>query len=674
MLLKIAIPAPLHRLFDYLPPEKISATQLHPGVRIQVPFGKRKIIGFLVAITTKSDLPKSKLKPAIAILDNEPILPKQLLELIKWASDYYHHPLGEVFATALPNLLLKNAPEKRRTRKAEHLRDAPTATIFGGHASLCLPYNLNTAQQYAIDTITNSLDQFQTFLLNGVTGSGKTEVYLQVIAKILQENKQALVLVPEIGLTPQTIARFEQRFNVTITSFHSGLTDRERLNNWQQAKSGEAKIIIGTRSAIFTPLLNPGIIIIDEEHDLSFKQQEGFRYCARDLAIVRGRMENIPVLLGTATPSLETFHNAQQNRYQLLGLPERVGNAVQPKFNIIDLRNQKLNSGLSKTLLATMQQHLQNNGQVLLFLNRRGFAPILICQSCGWIANCKRCDAKMTMHSTPVYLQCHHCNSTRKVDTQCPECQSKPLFPLGLGTQRLEQTLQQHFSDVGIVRIDRDSTRRKGKLNEMLQSIHAGEHKILIGTQMLAKGHHFPDVTLVAILDTDSNLFSADFRASERIAQLLIQVAGRAGRAEKLGEVIIQTYHPEHPLLQNLIQKGYETFAKFSLQERAVANLPPHHHLALIRSEAINKEYPIQFLTTVKNLAKQIANTDIQILGPIPSIMPRRAGRTRAQLLLQSPQRNQLQNLLRKLIPKIAELPNTKRVRWSLDVDPRDMS
>lgn len=665
MILRIAIPAPLHRFFDYLPPENFSAEQLQPGLRIQVPFGKRKLIGFLIETTSTSDLPISKLKQAIAVLDEEPVLPKKILELIRWASDYYHHPLGEVFATALPNLLCK-IDKSKRVRQ----------TSPGGHvaAFFCPPYKLNTNQQLAVEAIIASLDHFQAFLLNGVTGSGKTEVYLQAIAAALQTEKQALVLVPEIGLTPQTITRFQERFDVPIVSFHSGLTDRQRLDNWLLAKTGVAKIVIGTRSVIFTPLLNPGIIIIDEEHDLSFKQQEGFRYCARDLAVVRGRLENIPVVLGTATPSLETFHNAQQKRYQSLTLPDRVGDAVQPKFNIIDLRNQKLESGLSKQLLNAMQLHLQNNGQVLLFLNRRGFAPVLICQTCGWIANCLRCDAKMTLHKTPAYLQCHHCASTRAIDTECPSCQSKQLFPLGLGTQRLEYALERHFPEISIVRIDRDSTRRKGKLDDMLQNIHDGEHRILIGTQMLAKGHHFPNVTLVAVLDADSGLFSADFRASERIGQLLTQVAGRAGRAEKLGEVIIQTYHPEHPLLLHLIQQGYESFAKLALQERLAADLPPHHHLALIRAEAINKNFPLQFLNSVKKLAQQITPSHVEILGPVPSIMPRRAGRSRAQLLLQSPQRNHLHNLLNKLALKISELPTARRVRWSLDVDPREMS
>lgn len=667
LILQIAVPTPLYRYFDYLAPASYTNKQLIPGLRVRISFGKREVIGFLINTKTDSDIPASQLKPVLEILDSKPLLPSKLFELLLWASDYYHYPLGEVFAAALPSLLRKGFPATERKRgKVNFLK------ISNSHDTNSL--NLNLHQQHAVDSVIQSLEHFQTFLLDGVTGSGKTEVYLQIIASVLKQNKQALILVPEIGLTPQTLARFQQRFAVPITAIHSNLTDRERLDAWLYAEAGTAQIIIGTRSAIFTPFAKLGIIIIDEEHDISFKQQDSFRYCARDLAIVRGRLEQVPVLLGSATPSLESLHNVQRKRYQYLHLPERAGSSIHPTFHLLDIRNQKLDNGLSNVLLKAIQQHVTQGGQVLLFLNRRGFAPVFICHHCGWVANCKRCDANMTLHKNPPYLQCHHCGSTRDVETQCPDCQNTQLFPLGLGTQRLEKTLAELFPNINIARIDRDSTRTKNKLHDMLDNIHSGNYKILIGTQMLAKGHHFPDVSLVAILDADSGLFSADFRATERIAQLLIQVAGRAGRAERPGEVLIQTHHPNHPLLQQLITEGYNSFTNLALHERKTANLPPYNYLTLIRAEALKKELPLNFLIQVKALAEKLSNKKITILGPVPALMPRRAGFSRAQLLLQSSQRKPLHELLKKLVIAVSELPNARRVRWSVDIDPREMA
>lgn len=661
-ILRIAVPVPLHRLYDYMPPPDFNTNQLVPGIRVKVPFGKREIIGILVEVSSTSTLPHHKLKPASEIIDRESLFSPNILKLLHWASDYYHHPLGEVFATALPKTLRLGKLPKNKKNHATTFLD-PEKNIL-----------LNQSQQQAVNQTIKTLHEFRIFLLDGVTGSGKTEVYLQIIAAVLAAGKQAIVLVPEIGLTPQIVERFQARFPGMITVLHSGLTDRERAEAWLKGKSGEAKIIIGTRSAIFIPLENPGIIIIDEEHDSSFKQQEGFRYSARDLAIVRGRLENIPVVLGSATPSLESIGNVQQKKYHYLHLPERVGNALPPRFRLLDLRNQKFDNGLSPQLIALMQQHLANDGQVLLFLNRRGFAPILICHSCGWVASCERCDAKMTLHQNPPLLQCHHCATQRRLHQHCPECQNQQLLPLGLGTQRLEEALTKHFPDIGIVRIDRDSTRRKGSLQDILQTIHKGKNRILIGTQMLAKGHHFPDVTLVAILNADNGLFSADFRATERIAQLLIQVAGRAGRAEKLGEVVIQTHNPDHPLLCNLLENGYAAFAETVLQERKLAKLPPFAHFALLRAEASVKTHPSNFLEQVSELIKKLQPKNlVEVLGPIPSLMERKAGHFRAQLLLQSSQRPHLHNLLDCLLKNIEELPLIRRVRWSLDVDPLDV-
>lgn len=678
-ILHIAVFAPVISRFDYLPPTGCDITQLKPGIRIKVPFGKRQIVGILLAVDSQSRIAAHKLKPVIEILDTEPVLPSRLLQLIHWTADYYHYPLGEVYATALPVLLRQGKPAQLgigkkkshnpicigpNTQKIENLISTNSTQM---------PLTLNTQQQQAVRSVINSLQQFQTFLLHGVTGSGKTEVYLRIITEVLSEKKQALVLVPEISLTPQMVARFQQCFSMPIGVLHSGLTDRERLDVWVRAHNGTLGVVIGTRSAIFTPLLNPGIIIIDEEHDSSFKQQEGLRYSARDLAIVRARLEKIPVVLGSATPSLESFYNAEQKRYHLLQLTKRVGNAIHPQFHILDIRNQKLNGGLSNTLIQSIQTHLQNNGQVLLFLNRRGFAPLLFCNSCGWIAACKRCDAKLIQHHYPPLLQCHHCGSVSALITECPACQSNKLASIGQGTQRLEKTLAAHFPDIGIVRIDRDSTRRKDSLQNILNSIHSGQNRILIGTQMLAKGHHFPNVTLVAILNADGGLFSADFRASERMMQLLVQVSGRAGRAERLGEVIIQTHHPEHPLLTQLLQQNYAALAKTLLAERAIAQFPPNGHLVLFRAEAMDKQHPMDFLQQLRNLAQNLCHPTIKLLGPVPSVMEKRAGRYRAQLLMQAPERSPLHNLLKNLLEKIETLPLIRRVRWALDVDPMEI-
>jgi primosomal protein N' (replication factor Y) len=616
----------------------------------------------LIEVIAADQSKMTKFKTALAVLDTEPVLTPVLMKLAHFAAQYYHYPIGEVFSSIIPGLLRKG--------KSADWKKQPVINHKGGQ----LPgYTLNTAQQTAIHSVCAAMNEFNIFLLNGVTGSGKTEVYLHIIDAVLKAKQQALILVPEIGLTPQILSRFQERFQVPIVALHSGLTERERLDAWLLAKLGQIPIVIGTRSALFTPLLNPGIIIIDEEHDISFKQQEGFRYHARDLAIVRARMENIPVLLGSATPSLESLHNVATQRYQLLTLPARVGSAVQPHFHLVDLRNLTLENGLAKPLITCMEKHLAQNGQILLFLNRRGFAPVWFCHACSWTASCKRCDVKLTYHQQPPSLLCHHCGASRPIPHQCPECKSAHLYPLGLGTQRIEETLTSYFPNTGIVRIDRDSTRRKGALDTMLDTIHTGENRILIGTQMLAKGHHFPEVTLVAILDADTGLFSSDFRATERVAQLLLQVAGRAGRAERAGEVFIQTYNPQHPLLIHLIEHGYQAFAQAALAERNQAGLPPYTYAALFRAEATNAQAAIKFLAAVRDLASSLPIKAVQLLGPVPALMEKRAGRYRAQLLLLAHERNPLHLLLQQLLPQLNKLPAVKRVRWALDVDPMEI-
>lgn len=667
LILRIALPVPINHYFDYLLPPNFSPDQLKKGLRVLVPFGKREKIGFLVEVSETSLLHQSQLKTATAILDEVPLLSDTLLHLLEWTSRYYHYPLGEVFSNALPTLLRKQKKGKTRSTSKTSL---PENNVNDG--SIDPSITLNEYQQTAVDTVKQSLGQFKPFLLHGVTGSGKTEVYLEIIEAALQRKEQVLVLVPEIGLTPQMLTRFQKRFSTPLVLFHSGLTDKQRLNHWQLAKTGQANIVMGTRSALFTPLRRPGLIIIDEEHDASFKQQKGLRYHARDVALMRAKFEKIPIVLGSATASLESIANAKQQRYHFLSLPNRAGRAVQPTLRFIDLRQQKLDRGFSSALLQSMERHLKNQGQVLLFLNRRGFAPLTICHACGWTANCRHCDQQMTYHKVPAHLQCHYCGFRCPLPSLCPACQESQLVIVGQGTQRLEETLKSYFPNIGIARLDRDNTQRKGSLESLLKNIQQGVSQILIGTQMLAKGHHFPNVTLVGILETDAGLFSADFRALERTGQLIMQVAGRAGRAEKSGEVLIQTHHPEHPLLIQLVNKGYLCFSENLLQERQTSTLPPYTYLALIHAEALTPAYPLDFLNEVKQRANQL-QMKVAILGPIQALAPRRADYYRAHLLLQAKHRNDLHSLLKPLTSLIPALATQRRVRWSLDVDPLEI-
>jgi primosomal protein N' (replication factor Y) len=526
---------------------------------------------------------------------------------------------------------------------------------------------LNSEQQQAVDTI-KATEGFHSFLLEGITGSGKTEVYLQLIEHYLQQGKQALVLVPEIGLTPQTLNRFQRRFRCPIITLHSAMTDNERLKAWEKARRGKAGIVIGTRSAVFTPLANPGIIIIDEEHDSSFKQQDGFRYSARDVAIKRAATEKTPIVLGSATPSLESLHNALTGRYQHLQLTQRATGATAPRFELLDIRHAPMDEGFSPELLRAIRGELNAGNQVLVFINRRGFSPVLICHDCGFVAQCHHCDARLTVHYQQRLLRCHHCESQQPLPSQCPECHGNHLDFQGIGTERSEQALQRLFPNTPVLRIDRDTTSRKYAMQEMIEQIHRGEPSILVGTQMLAKGHHFADVTLVAVLDADGGLFSADFRAPEKMGQLLIQVAGRAGREQKPGRVIIQTHQPDHPLMISLVNDSYQQFARQLLEERKSRHLPPFSHLALVKAEARSIELPEQFLRELRQAIE--ANTDVQMIGPLPAPMARRAGHFRVQLLLQSGQRSSLHQAVTRLCSAGDANPLGKKVRWHIDIDP----
>lgn len=733
LIFRVAIALPVYRLFDYLAPENSQAESVKPGVRLEVPFGKGKKIAFLVEIAEYSEFDSGKLKRIERILDDWPLLSAKDLKLLHWASGYYHHPLGEVISAAFPVGLRQGKPaslqkEKRytltalgKTMNAEQLKRSPLqknvleklqspgfslseaelsawpknfrsalkqlldkqlvqvdAMIAGATKSKAFvkqaALQCNSQQQLAIAAVCAGLGQFGVFLLEGVTGSGKTEVYMQIIHSVLERGQQVLVLLPEITLTPQLEERFRQRFAVTLAVSHSKLTDVQRQSAWLKMQQGTCSIMLGTRSALFTPFKNPGLIILDEEHDASFKQQEGFRFSARDVAVMRGKLLNIPVILGSATPALESLYNLENKRYRLLQLPERAGNAMAPTLELLDIRNKKMQEGISELLIDEIKHTLTKQEQVLLFLNRRGFAPTLICHGCGWVARCQRCDANLVIHYDESLLRCHHCGKEQRLLNQCPACKTGVLMPLGLGTERVEKMLVELFADNVIVRLDRDSTQRKGSLENYLQQINQGQVDIILGTQMLAKGHHFPNVTLVAMVDVDSGLFSIDFHAAEKLAQLIVQVSGRAGRAEKPGKVILQTRRPEHPLLTTLIKQGYNSFAQRALAERKEAGLPPFSYQALLRAQAVDEQVPPLFLRAVGQLAREIHKGHTQILGPVAAPMARRAGLYRFQLLFQSTKRQELHALLDLLIPKIDQLKQAKKVRWSLDVDPLDLS
>lgn len=655
--LRLAVPTPLRRLFDYLPPQSVDINELVPGVRVKVPFQSRSLTGILIEVVKETSVPYEKLKRAEVVLDSAPILNSDVYELCKWAADYYHYSLGEVLAAALPVVLRKGKPaaSKKNLPVVEPTTDAPLT--------------LNDEQAAALSAICATPDQFNVFLLDGVTGSGKTEVYLQAIARALADQKQTLVLVPEISLTPQTIARFRARFAVPVAALHSSLSDGERMAVWLAARSGEAKIVIGTRSAIFTPFAELGLVIVDEEHDLSFKQQDRFRYHARDMAVLRARLNNIPVILGSATPSLESLLNAKRDRYQALHLSVRAGGATLPTFKLLDVRKEKMREGLSAALLNAMRVELQSGNQVMLFLNRRGFAPMLFCSQCNWVAGCKRCDARMVCHRSPRELRCHHCDTRAPIPKQCEACQSTELDQIGLGTQRVEEILHAEFKDIRVIRVDRDTINTRDALHELLAQINTNEPAILLGTQMLAKGHHFPQVTLVGVIDADHGLFSPDYRAAEQMGQLLMQVAGRAGRAEKPGSVIIQTKCPDHPHLLTLIQEGYPAFARTLMAEREQFSLPPYAYSAVLRAEAYAESTASRFLEKIKKMGGQVSEV-VSLLGPVPAVMAKKKGLHCQNLLIKAGQRQVLQRFLVGLLQKMDELPGRQTVRWVLDVDP----
>ncbi len=730
--LEVAIAVPLRQTFLYELPASLVSHAVIPGMRVRVPFGRTTRVGLVTDLSQDpggaglqangTRIAIDKIKAVIEVLDDTPVFDVALLALLTRAAEYYHHPIGEVFSTALPTLLRRGEPVRATTEVVRAVGDgtglaraprqqeiisalldrpggmsrselraqefAPSAlralrdkklVIFERSEDTPAPWRpastllrehgptLSQAQHDAVQTAATA----GCHLLYGITGSGKTEVYLQSIDRVLQTGRQVLVLVPEIGLTPQTVRRFTTRFDAPVEVLHSALTDNERLAAWRSAANGSAAIVIGTRSAVFTRFADLGLVIVDEEHDGSYKQMDGFRYSARDLAVMRGARNGIPVILGSATPALETYANALAGRYSFSTLSERAGGAQLPAMRVIDVRNQAMQEGFSEPLVTAINEHIAAGSQVLVFLNRRGFAEVLLCRSCGWQASCTRCDSRMTYHHLRRQLICHHCGSAKTPPALCPGCKAPALVPLGTGTERLESRLTDIFPDTHIVRVDRDSTRGKRALEERLAGVHSGGPALLVGTQLLAKGHHFPNVTLVAIIDIDSGFYSGDFKAIERMGQLVVQVGGRAGREDKAGTVILQTHQPGHPALAPILRHDYLAFANQLLAERAAGGLPPATHAALLRAEATRQGWPIKFLSDVR---RRLSATGSQLWGPVPAPMEKRAGRFRAQLLILDKTRPQLARTLKAVVAAAAESNLSPKVRWSIDVDPVDMS
>ena len=759
MIIQVAVPGPFLTPLDYVY-DLVDGHKPVIGGRVRVPFRAKTLIGLVMNVPETSNYNPKKIKSVLEVLDAKPLFDQTHLQFIEWAAQYYHEPIGEVVQAVLPKKLRAGASIEVQglpvwqlsaqgqaisidalPKNAKHqialfqllqssaqpfsasqlngqlvswrasLKKFLTAGWVVEKRGLCLSetalgvapnHKLSAEQQRAVDAVTQLPDNtFKALLVEGVTGSGKTEVYLGMIERAIKQGKQTLVLVPEIGLTPQMVSRFNAFLQTPIATLHSGMNDSERLCAWHLVQSGQVSVLLGTRSAIFAPFKRLGLCIIDEEHDLSFKQQEGFRYSARDLMIRRAFDLKIPVVLGSATPSLETLHNAKTGRYRYLQLKQRAANAKMPSIKLLDIRGEKVQEGVTAPLKNAMKKHLKAGGQVLLFLNRRGFAPVLMCHDCGWQAQCPSCDANMTLHQAAFSgsadtLRCHHCGHQAFAPQACPSCECVEFVKVGQGTERLTQTVTEWFPEQRIVRIDRDTTRQKGKMKALTDLARSGEADILIGTQMLAKGHHFPNVTLVGLIDIDQGLFGADFRAPERMAQLVLQVAGRAGRGKKAGEVLIQTHHPDHPMLRTLIAHGYGQFALEALTDRKAASLPPFKYQIMIRAEANEAQDALRFLSELKHALIQMNDqlgapldlksdlklelrsakkpAGLDIWGPVSAPMERRQGRYRYQLLMQSMERSFLHKLWNDVEPYVYSSPLSRKVRWSIDVDPQEMN
>lgn len=715
---RIALNRPLRRLFDYRIPEDLT---LEPGQRVRVPFGHQTLTGLVV--DTDTPPPDGiELRSIEQALEPWPVLPTETFHLLNWASRYYQHPLGECLFMALPPALRRGQPAKEKhesywqpapdgegqalpanahrqqallawlqeqpapasttsiraagftTSQLKSLADKQrirpaAAPAFAGIADEPeLTPTLTPAQSAAAEQLPTPAEGFNTALLYGVTGSGKTELYIHHLKTHLPKDRQALVLVPEINLTPQTVARFRQYFGDRIGVWHSALNDAERLAVWLRVRRGEPLILIGTRSAALLPFTSLATVIVDEEHDGSYKQGDGFRYSGRDLAVYRARLNRCPAILGSATPSLESYHNAKQGRYRLIRLEQRAQNTTPPSLHLLDIRSRPLEGGLSRPAIQAIRRTLENGEQALVFVNRRGYAPVMMCFDCGYVEECPRCDTRLTYHRQDRAMRCHHCNYQAAARDHCPSCQSENFKPVGQGTERAEDTLAETFPDYPVVRVDRDSTQRKGSIQGILQRVNSGHPCILVGTQMLAKGHDFPNVTLVVVINADGGLFSTDFRAPERLMQTLLQVSGRAGRAQKPGRVLIQTCHSDAALLQQLCQHDYLTIADQLLAERQTGGFPPFRHMAILRAEADTMEQSLTLLNTVK--ADASFPSELTVWGPLPALIARKADRHRAQLVFLSDRRSCLNQALSQLCTMLELRKPSTRLRWSIDVDP----
>lgn len=738
-IVRVALDVPLATLFDYTVDEAVV-----PGQRVIVPFRRRQMVGVVMECVENSDVAVERIKPVTQVLHDSGPLSANLIELLRFCSDYYHYPIGPTVLSALPSRLRSDKPitikpvlhyrltvngaaldldslSKRRVvarRILEKLAEQPCnlaqlkllSTTVGAQLKMLIAegrieqcgasafspspshagggreisahtfanaHLLTPEQQQAVDAVTQSRG-YGCFLLHGITGSGKTEVYVHLMDFVLQPcpgqgrrgGGQVLLLVPEINLTPQLEGYFHSRFpDASLVSLHSGLSENERLNNWQQAQAGAAQIVLGTRLSVFAEMPALSLIIVDEEHDSSFKQQDGLRYSARDVAIFRARQSGVPIVLGSATPSLESYHNALNGRYRLLRLTGRAqADARLPKMDCININQTVMTDGISEKLLREVGLRIERGEQSLLFINRRGYAPVLMCTECGWLSDCKHCAGKMVLHLKEQRLRCHHCGYQLRVPTACPGCGHPELHPVGSGTQRVESVLEARFPDARILRVDRDSTRNKRAWQIMREQIHANEVDILVGTQMLAKGHDFPALTLVGVLNPDSALYSSDFRAAEKLFAQLMQVSGRAGRADKPGAVWIQTAFPDHPLFRCLQNHDFEGWAAMMLAERQMAGFPPFVFQVMLRAEGINEGDVYAYLTRARTVAIELKHP-IEILGVVPASLARRANHIRAQLLIQAASRKVLQQFLRVWQPLLDELPAHK-LHCSLDIDP----
>ena len=730
--IQVAVPVPMRQVFDYL-----YGQSLVPGTRVLVPFGTRKLVGMVIS---NRKIPRDmKLKHIEEVLDSHPPMDPALLNLLQWASGYYHHPIGEVLNAALPNRLKRSrrlenplAEDQYRVHPGVSLSEAE-AVLRGAPRQKAVfalisknewismagirnhpdgPKNksctwllsrlldkrliekrtgmsgpdpdirnvpdtrLTEEQQDIANRISLCLGAFSSHLLHGITGSGKTEVYIRLAKHCIEQGRQALVLVPEIALTPQIARRFTDHLGNGVCLFHSGMTDVHRYQTWWKARQGLATVILGTRSAIFTPLKCPGIIIVDEEHDGSFKQNDRFRYHARDLAIKRASLEKIPVLLGSATPSLESMKNVESGVHRIYKLQTRIGPAQLPRIELLDLKRLPRFEGLSPPLLEAVSQVLANQQQAILFINRRGFAPVARCRQCAWQAQCDRCDAFLTYHRQSNTFRCHHCGKIQGARSQCPKC-SKDIFHVGVGTQRIEKILRRQFPQANICRFDRDEISTQRKLEKTLEEIREGRFDIIVGTQLISKGHDFPGISLVGVVDPDQGLYNTDFRAPEYLFQQLTQVAGRAGRSKDPGQVFIQTSHPENPYLQMILNQDIDRFYAHCTSERRQTGLPPYGFIALWRAESKNELAGQQFLQSVRRLGmhwlSELRLGSVRIMDPVSSPMEKLAGQYRAQLLVQSRDRKSLHRLLARWVRQVETAPQSRRVRWSIDIDPMDM-